>query len=179
MTVVQDSAQLDRQELIPEGSDVPIKRKALDINVGHSEDGRSWSLITSTRLDTDESVFDHIDPSDSVLTSEGVQDVKDVNGISIGLVAVRKDSKFDRKTLLELDGDLIGGVRSRLRRLGQLPHIGRRSDVGILEDTSFIRNVEHVLVSRPGLCSGLADRNLFFSCVFKQGLTASKSVVKF
>lgn len=114
MAVVQDSAQLDCHELIAERPDVPIERKTLDIDVGRSEDGRSWGLITPARLYTDEPILDDIDPPDTVLASEGIQDVKDVNGISIGLVAVRKDSEFDRKTLLEIDGDLIGFLCSGL-----------------------------------------------------------------
>ena len=179
MSVVQNPAQLDRHELIPERSNVPIERKTLDVDVGRPEDGRSWCLITSTRLHTDEPVLDDIDPSDTVLSSEGVQHVEDINRISIRLVALRKHSELDRETLFELDCDLIGGVRRRLGRFGQLPHIVRRRGVGILEDTSLIRNVEHVLVRRPWLCGGLAHWNLFFSCVLKQRLTTSESMVKF
>jgi hypothetical protein len=114
-----------------------------------------------------------------MLTPEGIQDVKDVDGIGVGLVALRKDCKFDRKPMFELDFDLIGVARGRLGRLGQLPHIVRRSDVGVLEDTSLIRNVEHVLVRRPWLSSGLTDWNLFLRCVLEQSLTTGESVVKF
>lgn len=179
MAVVQDLAQLDCHELITESSDVPIQRKALDIKVGRSEYGRSWALVTSAGFHTNEPVLDDIDPSDTVLAPEDIQDVKDINRISIGLVEVSEDNKFDRKALLELDGDLIGGVRSRLGRLGQLPHIGWRRDVGILQYTSLVRDVEHVLVRGPRFSGSLAHWNLFLCCVLKQGLTTSESVVKF
>ena len=88
MAVVQDPAQLDGHELIAEGSDVPIERETLDINVGRSEDGGSWSLITSPRLDADESVFNNVDPPDTVFTPEGVKGIKHVNSVSVRLVAV-------------------------------------------------------------------------------------------
>jgi len=178
VTIVQDPAQLDRHELIAETSDVPIQRETLDIDVGRPEDGGSRGLITSTRLDADESVLNDVDPSDTVLTPEGVKRVEHVDGISIRLVAVGEDGEIDGETLFELDGDLIGGVRSGFGRLGQLPHIGRGSGVGVLEDTSLIRDVEHVLVRRPWLRSGLAHRDLLLGGVFQQGLATSESVVK-
>jgi len=178
VTIVQNPAQLDGHELIAESSDVPIERETLDINVGRSEDGGPWRLITSTGLDTDESVLDDVNPSDTMLTPKGVKGIKHIDGVCVRLVAVREDSEVDGKTLFELDGDLIGGVRGRFGRLGQLPHIGRGSSVGVLENTSLVRDVEHVLVRGPWLSSGLTDWDLFLSGVFKQGLATSESVVK-
>ena len=178
MPIVEDPAELDSHELVAESSDIPIKRETLDIHVGRSEDGGSWRLITSTRLDTDESVLDDVDPPDTVLTPEGIKGVKHVNSIGVSLVAVRKDGELDRETLFELDCDLVRGVRGGFGRLGQLPHIGRRSDVGILEDTGLIRNVEHVLVRGPWLGGSLADWDLLLGSIFEQRLTTSESVVK-
>ena len=73
---------------------------------------------------------------------------------------------------------MIGGGRSGFGGLGQLPHVSRGSGVGVLEDTSLIRNVEHVFVRGPRLSSGLADWDLLLSGILKQGLATSESVVK-
>jgi hypothetical protein len=167
VTVVQNPAQLDGHELIAESPDVPIERETLDVHVGHSEDGRSWSLITSTGLDTDESVLDDVNPSDTVLTPEGIKGVKHVNGIGVRLVAVRKDSELDGKALFELDGDLIRGAE-RIRETRSTSTYRPEVWCWVLEDTSLIRNVEQVLVRGPWLSSGLSDWNLLLGGVFEQ-----------
>ena len=176
MTVIQNPAQLDGHELVAEGSDVPVERKTLDVHVRYSEDGRSRGLVAPTRLYANESVLNDIDPSDAVLPPEGIEGVKNVNGIGIDFVT---DGKLDRKALLKIEGDLIGGVRGGFWGLGQLPHISRGSNVGVFENAGLIRDMEHVLVRRPWLGSGLTDRDLFLSGVFEQSLATSESVVKF
>ena len=176
MTVIQNPAQLNGHELIAEGSDVPVECETLDIHVGYSEDSRSWALVAPTGLYADEPVLNDIDSSDAVFTPEGIESIENVNGIGVDLVA---DGELDRKALFKVEGDLIGGVRSRFRGLSQLPHIGRRSSIGVFEDTSLVRDVEHVLVRGPWLGSSLTDRDLFLSGIFEQGLATSESMVKF
>ena len=50
---------------------------------------------------------------------------------------------------------------------GQLPHVVGRSGVRVLEDARLVRNVEQVLIGRPGLRSRLEDRHALLLSVLQ------------
>lgn len=153
-SIVEDLGELNSDELISDRTDVSVQSHSLEIHVGGSEDGSGWGFVTSTRLDTDESVLDNIDTSNSVLSGESVQGQKDLNRVGHTL-AIGRGGDLDWETLEEFNVDLLGLFGCVLRRSGELPHVVRWGLVGVLEDTSLVRNVEEVLVGRPWLGSGL------------------------
>lgn len=176
MTIVQDSAELDGGELIAQGTDVPVKGETLEVNMSSPQDGGARGLVASTGLDTNEPVLDDIDAADTVLPAERVQGVEDVNGVGV-LLAVGGD--LDGETSLELNGDALGYGRRVFGSGGQLPHISGGSDVGVLENTGFVGDVEQVLVSRPRLRGGLGDGNAALFGVREESLASGEAVVEF
>ena|SRR5258705_7410328 len=42
VTIVEDPAELDSRELVPQSTNVSIKRQALQIDMSSTKDGRSW-----------------------------------------------------------------------------------------------------------------------------------------
>lgn len=143
VSIVQDPRQLDREELVSQRSDVSVQGHTLQIHVGDSENGSGRGFVTTSRLDTDESVLDNVDSSDTVFPGKGVQHEEHIDSIGVGS---RADGDFDGETLFKDDLDLLGLVGSVFGRGGQFPHVGGRGGVGVLEDTSFVRDVEEVFI---------------------------------
>lgn len=77
-----------------------------------------------------------------------------------------------------MDGEVLGLVRRRERVHGELPHVGRRSDVGVLKDTSLIRAMGQVLIHTPGLRLGGSHRDILFSGVGKEIVTTGEALVE-
>lgn len=177
VAVVQDFGQLDGEELVPQRPDVPVERQALKVDVGGTEDGGSGSLVTSTRLDTDEPVLDDINAADSVLPAESVEDVEHLHGVGVGL-GVDGGGELGGETGFELDDDALGLGGCVLGRGGQFPHVGGGSGVGVLEDTGLVGDVVEVLVGGPRLGLGLGDGDTGGLGVVEEGLTAGESVVE-
>lgn len=177
VTVIEDSAESDSGELVTQSTDVPVKSQSLQIDMGSSEDGGSRRLVAPTGLDTDESVLDDVDTADTVFPAEGVEGEEDLDGVG-DFLGVGGDDEFDGEAGLELDSDAFGVLRSILWSGGQLPHIGRRGDVGILEDAGLVGDVEQVLVGGPGLGCGLEDGDALLRCVLEQSLTTRELVVE-
>jgi hypothetical protein len=146
--------------------------------VGDSENGSGGGLVTSSRLDTDESVLDNIDSSNTVLSGKGVESQKDFNSVGDAL-AVGRSSDLDGNTLEEFDSDLLGLFGSLLRRSGQLPHVIGRSLVGVFKNTGLVRDMEEVLVGRPWLGSGLDDGDTVLGSVLEKSRSTSESLVEF
>jgi hypothetical protein len=111
--------------------------------VGDSENSSGRGFVTTSRLDTDESVLNNVDSSDTVLPGEGVQYEEHIDGIGVGSGA---DGDFDGETLFKDDLDSLGLVGSVFGRGGQLPHVGGRGGVGVFEDTGFVGDVEEVFI---------------------------------
>ena len=177
MTVVQDTAQLNRGELVPERADVAVEREALDVHVGDAEDGRGGGLVAAAGLDADETVLDDVDTADAVLARERVEREEHVDGVGV-LLLLRGDGHLDGEPARELDRDALGRVWRVLGRGGQLPHVGGRRGVGVLEDAGLVGDVEEVLVGRPGLRGGLLDGDLLLGGVGEEGLAAGEAVVE-
>jgi hypothetical protein len=146
--------------------------------VGDSEDGSGGRLVTSSRLDTDESVLDDIDSTNTVLSGKGVEGQKDLNSVGDAL-AIGRSGNLDGNTLEELDSDLLGLFGGLLRRSGQLPHVIGRSLVGVFEDTGLVGDVEEVLVGRPWLGGGLDDGDTVLGSVLEESRSSSESLVEF
>lgn len=135
VTVVENVAELDGDELVTERADVTIERKTLEIHVCDTEDGSGGRLVATTRLDTDEAILDDVDTSDAVLAGKRVEDEEDLDLVGV-LLAAGVD--LDGETALELDRDLFGLTGSILSVGGQLPHVLGRGSVRVLKDTSLV-----------------------------------------
>ena len=177
VAVVQDPGELDRDELITERTDVPVQGHPLEVHVSDPEDGGSGRLVTTPRLYTDESVLDNVDPTDPVLPGERVELQKDLDGVGVD-GSGPGDGDLGRETSLELDDDLLGFVGGVFGGSGQLPHVSGRSGVGVLEDPGLVRDVEQVLVGRPGLGGGLNDGDTVLGGVLEESRSTGESVVE-
>ena len=145
--------------------------------MGDSENGSGGRLVTTSRLDTNESVLDDINSSNTVLSGEGVEGKEDLDSVG-NTLAVGGGRDLDGDTLEELDSDLLGLFWGVLGRSSQLPHVVGRSLIGVLENTGFVRDVEEVLVGRPGLGSGLNDGDTVLGGVLEESGSTSESLVE-
>ena len=177
VTVIENSAESDSGELVAQSTNVPVKSQSLQIDVGSSEDGGSGRLVASAGFDANESVLDDVDTADTVFPSEGVEGEEDLDWVG-DFLGVSRDDELDRETGLELNSDAFGVLGSVLGSGGQLPHISRRGDVGILEDTGLVGDVEQVLVGGPWLSCGLDDGDALLCCVLEQGLATREPVIE-
>jgi len=178
VAVVENLGKVVGDELIPQGTDVPVESQALDVHMGYAEDGSGGGLVATTALDANEAVLYDVDAADTISTSGGVESEEDVDGIGVGILIIGKDD-FDRETALKLDGETFWSVGSIGWGLGELPHVVRRSAVGVFEDAGFVGDVEQVLVGRPWLGGSLLRRNILLGSVFEKSRSAGKAVVKF
>jgi hypothetical protein len=178
VSVVEDSGKLDRNELIPQSTDISVQSHSLEIHVSHTQDGSSGRLVTTTRLDSNESVLDNVDSANTVLPGKSVQSQEDIDSISVDSTGSGNGDLYG-KTSREFDLDLLGLIRSVFRRSGQLPHISGRGGVGVLQDTGLVGNVEQVLVGGPWLGSGLDDGDTVLSGVVEKSGSTGEPVVEF
>lgn len=176
MAVVQDAAKLDRRELVAQRADVAVEREALEVDVSRTQDRCARRLVAAARLDADEAVLDDVNAPNTVLAPERVQRVEDVDGVGVRFLA---GGDLDGEAGLELDGNALGRGGRVLGSSGQLPHVGGRGGVGVLEDAGLVGDVEHVLIGRPGLRGGLEDGDAAFLGVGEEGLAAGEAVVEF
>lgn len=90
-------------------------------------------LVAATRLDTNETVLDDIDTTDTVTAGNGVSSQEDVDRVGDSLLlALLGVLKLDGDTLLEVDGEVLGLIGGGQGILRQLPHVGGGSSVGVL-----------------------------------------------
>lgn len=176
-TVVEDLREVGRDELVSHGSDVSVERHTLEVHVGGSEDGGGGRLVTSSGLDTNESVLDNVDTSDTVPSGEGVEREEDLDSVGHNL-AIGWEEDLHGETLGPLDVNGLRLLWGLLWGHGELPHVIGRRLVGVLEDTSLVRDVEQVLVGRPWLGGGLGDWDTVGSSVLQKGGSTGESVVK-
>jgi hypothetical protein len=177
-SIVENLREFSSNELISHSSDVSVERHSLQIHVCDSENGGCRRLVTSSRFDSNESVLDNIDSSNTVLSSEGVEGQKDLDRVGDAL-AVGGGGDLDGQTLEPFNVDLFRLLGRVLGRSGQLPHVVGRSLVGVFENTSLVGNVEEVLVGRPGLRGSLDNGDTVASSVLEEGGSTSESVVEF
>lgn len=149
-----------------------------------SQNGSSRTLITSSRLDTNESVLNNVTSSNPMLPRQRIQSQEDLNRIGDflssgrrnGSLISRVNQKTRRNTLGEVDRNPLGRLGCVFEGLSKFPHVGRRSGIGVFEDTGFVGDVEEVLVGRPGLGGRLEDVDTFFSGVVEESVSSSKTV---
>lgn len=175
VAVVEDAAELDGDELVAQGADVPVEGEALEVDVRGAQDRRRGRLVASARLDADETVLDDVDAADTVLARERVEGEEDLDAVGVGLVA---SGDLDGETALELDGNALGLLGRVFGGDSEFPHIGRRGGFGVLEDAGLVGDVEQVLVGRPGLGGGLSDGDVLFGSIGEESLTTRETVVE-
>lgn len=141
--------------------------------------GETGGLVAATGLDTDETVLNDIDTANTVTASNGVSGQEEVNRVSDGLLLTTLSVlKLDGDTLLEEECEVLGLIRGRQRVLGQLPHIGGRSCVGVLQDAGLVGAVSQVLIHGPGLGLGGGDGNVLPLGIVEQVLAALEALVE-
>lgn len=136
-------------------------------------------LVAATRLDTDETVLDNVNTANTVTTGNGVCGQEQLDRVGDGLLlAVLGEIKLNGDTLLEVHDEVLGLLRGLQRVRGQLPHVGRRSGVGVLQNTGLVRAVGQVLVHTPGLGLGRGHRDTLLGGIVEEGVTAGETVVE-
>lgn len=81
----------------------------------------------------------NVDTANTVTAGNGVGSQEQLNGIGGGLLlATLGVLKLDGNTLLEGQGEVLRLVGSGQRVLGELPHVGGRGGVGVLQDTGLV-----------------------------------------
>lgn len=141
--------------------------------------GETGGLVAATRLDTDETVLDDINTSNTVAAGNSVGSEEDVNGVGDGLLlALLGVLELDGDTLLEVDGEVLGLVRSGQGVRRQLPHVGRGSSIGILQNTSLVRAVGQVLIHAPGLGLGGGDGDALLGGIGKEIVTTGEALIE-
>lgn len=141
--------------------------------------GKTGGLVAATRLDTDEAVLNNVDTTNPVAASNSVGGQEKVNSVGSDLLlATLSVFQLDGDARLEVNGEILGLVRGGERVLGELPHVGGRSDVGVLEDTGLVRAVGQVLVHRPGLGLGGGHGNALLGGVGEQVVATGEAVVE-
>ena len=148
-------------------------------HVSSAQAGETGGLVAASRLDTDETVLDDIDTTDTVAAGNGVGSEEEVNRVGNGLLlALLGVLELDGDTLLEVDSEVLGLVRGSQGVRRQLPHVGGGSSIGVLQDTSLIRAVSQVLVHTPGLGLGGGDGDALLGGVGKEIVTTGEALVE-
>ena len=146
--------------------------------MGNSQNGCARRFVASSRFDTDESILDDIGSTNTVFPAQSVECHEELYTISVLLWFVRHH-EFDGKTAFEFNGDAFGSLWGFFGSCSEFPHICRWSGVRILENTSLVRDVEKVLIGRPGLSCSLHDRDSFLLGVSQKSLSAREAIVEF
>jgi hypothetical protein len=163
--------------------------------VSGAQAGETGGLVAATRLDTDETVLNlssvsdgihnvhcrayNVDTANTVTAGNGVGSQEQLNGIGGSLLlATLGVLKLDGNTLLEGQGEILGLVGSGQGVLSELPHVGGRGGVGVLQDTGLVGAVGQVLIHRPGLGLGRGDGDTLLLGVVEQVLATLEALVE-
>ena len=147
--------------------------------MGRAQASKTGGLVAAAGLDTDETVLDDIDTTNTVAAGNGVSGEEELDGVGSNLLlATLGVLELDGNTLLEVDSEVLGLIGGGQGVLGQLPHVGGRSGIGILQNTSLVRAVRKVLIHRPGLGLSGGDGNTLLLGVVEQVLTALEALVE-
>lgn len=174
--VVQDLGVVEGDKLVAESTNLTVEDETLEILVSGAEDGKTWGLVASTRLKSNETVLDNINTSDTVTATDGVGLEEELEGIGEGLALGVLKGDWD--TLLELDGEVLWLVWSVEWVGGELPHIFWWSVVWILKITGLVGAVSSVLVHGPWLGLGGGNWDTGLSGVLEKVVAASEAVVE-
>jgi hypothetical protein len=175
-SVVEDLGVVVGDELVTESTDLTVEDESLKVDVSGTEDGKTGGLVASTGLESDETVLDDVDTSNSVAAGDSVGNQEEVEGLGNGLSVLVL--KLDGKSLLELDGEVLGSVGGVTGVDGELPHVLGSLHVGVLKDSGLVRAVGKVLVHGPGLRLGLGDGNTNLLGVLEEVGTSSEALVE-
>jgi hypothetical protein len=147
--------------------------------VGGAQAGETGGLVAAAGLDTDETVLDDIDTANAVTAGNGVSSKEELDRVGNSLLlASLKVLELDGHTLLEVESEVLGLIGGSQGVLGQLPHVGGRSGIGVLQNTGLIRAVGKVLVHRPGLRLSGGDGDTLLLGVVEQVLTTLEALVE-
>jgi hypothetical protein len=120
-----------------------------------------------------------VDTTNTVAAGNGVSSQEEVNGVGDSLLlALLSVLQLDGDTLLEGESEVLGLVGGGEGVLGQLPHVGGGSDVGVLQDTGLVGAVGQVLVHGPGLGLGGGDGDALLGSVGEEIVTADEALVE-
>jgi hypothetical protein len=156
-----------------------MRKRIKNSHVSSAQTGETRGLVATTRLDTDETVLNNVDTTNAVAASNSVGGQEKVDSVGSDLLlATLGVFQLDGNTLLEVNGEILGLVRGGERVLGELPHVRRGSDIGVLEDTGLVGAVGQVLVHGPGLGLGGGHGNVLLGGVGEQVVTAGEAVVE-
>jgi hypothetical protein len=147
--------------------------------VGRAQAGETGGLVAATGLDANETVLDNVDTANTVTAGNGVSSEEELDGVGSNLLLAGLGVlELDGDTLLEGESEVLGLIGGGQGILGQLPHVGGRSGIGVLQDTGLVRAVGQVLIHRPGLRLGRSDGNSLLRGVVEQVLTALEALVE-
>ena len=130
-----------------------------------AKDSEAGCFVAPPGLKTDEAIFHDVDAADTVFTGESIGSEEERGRVFLG--AGRFGIESDRDAFGEVNCDIfwfIGGGQDWV--FGQLPHsitgqqlgggkgwriklmnlLGRRSDIGILQNASFVAAVSEILI---------------------------------
>lgn len=80
-----------------------------------------------------------IDTTNTIAAGNRVRGQEEVDGVGDGLfLATFAELELDRDALLKVDGEVLGLVGGSHRVLGQLPHVGWGSSVGVLQNAGLV-----------------------------------------
>lgn len=101
--------------------------------MGGAQAGETGGLVTAAGLDADETVLDDIDTANTVTAGNSVSGEEELDGVCNSLLlASLSVLELDGDTLLEVESEVLGLIGGGQGVLGQLPHIGGRSGIGVL-----------------------------------------------
>lgn len=174
-----DLGVVNGNELVAQSTDLTVHDQTLEVNVCSTQEGETRGLVAATRLDADETVLDNVNTTNTVTAGNGISSQEQLDGVGDSLLlAVLTVLELNRDTLLKMHDKvlwLLGG----LQRVGsQLPHVGRGSGVGVLQDTGLVRAVGQVLVHTPGLGLGRGHGDTLLGSIVEQGVAAGETVVE-
>src|SRR5215467_3024922 len=142
--------------------DFPVERDRLNRSMRRVEDRHPRSLIHTSRLHSNESVLEQVDPSDSMLAADLVQLVQKGRGGQA--VPINRH----RYPCLEVDLDIARLVGRALGRAGQYEYVLRRLGPRVLEYSSLIADVHQIAVHRIGLVLGRCNWNVMLVAIANQ-----------
>lgn len=167
--VVKLASPRDGDELITELTDLGVHDKTLKVKMSKASNGKTGGIVAATGLETDETVLNDINTANTVVVTNLVEELEELNGAS-GLLAI--DDDLDGDALLEVNGELLGSVGGVLGVDSAGPELLGRSVVGVLKDTGLVGAVDEVVIHGPGGLGGRGDRDVLVGGVLEEILTA-------
>ena len=133
------------------------------------------SLSCLSRIDH----TNNVNTANTVAASNGIGSQKQIHRVSGGLLlAILSILELDGNAFLEVNSEVLGLVRGSQGVLGQLPHVGWRSSVGIFQNAGLVGAVGEVLIHRPGLGLRRSNRDALLGSVSEEIVAAGETFVK-